>query len=60
MDTAESLKNHKTCILDKLFQTSDEEEICQKHSLTLVQLSTSCFEVEVDIEMFNKLCDRIP
>jgi len=60
MYSAESLKNHKPGILNKLIQNCNKEKIVEQNHLALVKLLSSTIKVKVDIEMFNKFSNGVP
>ena len=60
MYTAESLKNHKPGILNKLIQNCNKEKVIEQNHLALVKLLSGAIKVEVDIKMFNKLSNGVP
>jgi hypothetical protein len=60
MYSAESLKNHKPGILNKLIQNCNKEKVIEQNHLALVKLLPSTVKVEVDIEMLNKFRNRVP
>jgi len=60
MYSAESLKNHKPGILNKLIQDCNKEKVIEQNHLALVKLLSSTIKVKVDIEMFNKFSNGVP
>lgn len=58
--SAKSLKDHQTGVLYKFVEASDQKEIVEHDQLAFVQLLPSAFEIEIDVEVFQKLRDRIP
>jgi hypothetical protein len=60
MYSAESLKNHKSGILNKLIQNGNKEKVVEQNHLALVKFLSSTIKVEVDVEMFNKFSNGVP
>jgi hypothetical protein len=60
MYSAESLKNHKPGILNKLIQNCNKEKVVEQNHLALVKLLPSTIKVKVDIQMLNKFSDGVP
>jgi hypothetical protein len=60
MYSAESLKNHKPGILNKLIQNCNKEKVVEQNHLALVKLLSSTIKVKVDIQMLNKFSDGVP
>lgn len=59
MNTAESFKNHQAGVLHKLFQTRNQEEIIEQHSLALMELLTGSIKIKIHIQVLNELCDWV-
>jgi len=60
MYATESLKNHKSSILNKLIQNSNEEKVTEQNHLALMKLLASTIKVKIDIEMLNKFSNGVP
>lgn len=60
MYSAESLKNHKSGILNKLIQNGNKEKVVEQNHLALMKLLSSTIKVKIYIEMFNKFSNGVP
>jgi hypothetical protein len=59
MDSTERLEDHQPGILHKLIQTGDQEEIVVQNFGAFRELLPSRLEVKRDVQVLEKLRDRI-
>lgn len=59
MNATECFKDHQSCALDELIEITVDKEVVKNDILAFVQLQTSTFEIEVDVQMFQELGDWI-
>jgi hypothetical protein len=59
MNATKCFKNHQSGILDKVIQNSNQKEVVQQNILALTQLLLGGVKIKIDIQVLNKLCNRI-
>ena len=60
VDSAESLKDHHSAVLNKVAQASTKEEVVDKHILAVTKLTLGAIKVKFDVEVLNEGGDGIP
>lgn len=59
MNATECFKDHQSRAFDKLIEISVDEKVVEDDILAFVQLQTSTFEVEVDVQVLQELGDWV-
>jgi hypothetical protein len=54
VDSAESLKDHHSAVLNKVAQASTKEEVVDKHILAVTELTLGAIKVKVNVKVFNE------
>jgi hypothetical protein len=60
MYATESFKNHKSGILNKFIQNSNEEKVIKQNHLAFMKLLASTIKIKVHVQMLNKFRNGVP